>query len=351
MNKITQNKTSLEPELNNPESEVSIWKRPVFGEKSLVDDLFQKFNKPEISESSILMHNREMIDLRVFAKTAEAIDNEKFGNEEFLIFVKIKCMLRKGLDNYAGLYDSMELFKVAIEAKDSFIALDQTELRYRGSKQQQFYKFVEQLLADHKDNESFRQNVQAQLSDIVAQIKTEEGKEALESYAQNLDKISKHDLGLKLLSLFKAHQLADYSILRVISEIIQGLNKQDLRDFKSLMSLVMVNYQVFEQLRKIIGLSDKQNTPEVYARLLQYTALSNRHSISYLKFEELVKVLRKWFYPYQAIVGIRQEHPAKDYKLPKEFTEPIPGVEVYEKYKKWFTDKKTGITYINFGKS
>ncbi|HAC63748.1 MAG TPA: hypothetical protein DCF68_09460 [Cyanothece sp. UBA12306] len=351
MNKITENQTSVETEFSSQEQEISVWKRPVFGENSLVDDLLQKFNKPEVDENSLALHNREMLDLRVFAKTAAAIDNEKFSNEEFLIFVKVKCMLRKGINEYDGLFNSVELLKVAIEAKDSFIAIDQTELRYRGSKQQQFYQYVEQLLNDHENNESFQNNVQAQLADIVDQIKSEQGKKAIESYAKHLIKLSEHELGLKLLSLFKAHELADYSILRIISEMIQGLNKQDLRDFKGLMSLVMVNYQIFEQLRKIIELSDRQNTPEVYARMIQYIALSQRHTLSYLKFEDLVKVMRKWIHPYQAIVDIRQTYSAKEYKLPKEFTEPLPGVEIYEKYKKSLTDKKTGFTYINFGES
>ena len=325
------------------------WNRAVIGGDSLVGDLMGKFSKQQVSESPIFLHNREMSDLRVFAKTAEVIDNEKFGQKEFLLFVKMQYLLRKGINEYHGLYESLQLLKVAIDAKDCFISIDQTELRYRGSKQQEFYKFVERLLADHEDKAAFREQLQTRLADLIVEVKTEEGKNALQSYAKYLDQLSDNELGLKLLSLFKAYELADYSILRVISDIIQSLGKRDLLDFKGLVALVRVNYGIFEKLRDIIGLSEQQSTPETYGLMIQFIALSNRHAISYIKFDDLMKVMRKWFKPYQAIIGIREQHPPSEYKQPKEFKEAIPGIEIYEKYKKWLTDKKTGIVFIDFG--
>lgn len=346
MTDITEQPTN--PTLDTQKDGVPWWNRPVIGEDSIVDDLLGKFRKPEISENALFLHNREMMDVRVFAKTAEAIDNEKFCNEEFLQFVRMKCAIAKGIGEYAGLENSIQLLQVAIEAKDSFISVDQTELRYRGSKQQNFYEYIEEQLKDHTDKAAFRQNVQTQLQQTLPQIKTDEGKSALQSYAEHLDSLSKNELGLKLLCLFKTYQLADYSILRIISDMIQGLNKHDLLDFKSLLALVMVNFSVFEKLRLIIGVSERQHKPETYARMIQYIALSYRHGLSYLKFDELVKVMRQWVRPYNAIVGIRNEHSPKEFRIPKEFTEPIPGVEIYFKYKGKLTDQKTGFTYLNF---
>ena len=325
------------------------WNRPVMGEDSLVEDLLEKFSKEEVSESARFLHNREMTDLKVFAKTAEAIDNEKFGNDEFLVFVKMQYLLRRDMNEYQGLYGSLQLLKVAIDAKDCFIAIDQTELRYRGSKQQDFYKFIEVLLKDHENKTAFREQVHMRLADLLPQVKTEEGKTALQSYAKYLDQLSDNELGLKLLSLFKTYDLADYSILRIISDLIQSLGKRDLLDFKGLVSLVMVNYELFEKLRDIIGLSPGQSTPETYTLMIQFIALSNRHAISYLKFDDLIKVMRKWFKPYQSVMGIRQEHSPNKYKQPQEFKESIPGLEIYNKYKKWLTDKKTGMVFIDFG--
>ncbi|MDJ0510099.1 MAG: hypothetical protein QNJ64_12725 [Crocosphaera sp.] len=325
------------------------WNRPVMGEDSLVEDLLEKFSKKGVSESALFLHNREMTDLRVFAKTAQAIDNEKFGKEEFLVFVKMQYLLRHGINEYQGLYESLQLLKVAIDAKDCFISIDQTELRYRGIKQQGFYKFVELLLKDHEDKAAFREQVQMRLADLMPQVKTEEGRNALQSYAEHLDQLSESELGLQLLSLFKTYDLADYSILRVISEMIQSLGKRDLLDFKGLVSLVRVNYDTFEKLQDIIGLSKRQSNPETYTIMIQFIALSNRHAISYMKFDDLMKVMQKWFKPYQAMIGIRAEHPPTEYKQPQEFKEPIPGIEIYEKYKKWLTDQKTGMKFVNFG--
>ncbi len=324
------------------------WNRPVTEVGSLVLSLLGGSKKEEVSESALLLHNREMMDIKVFAKTAEAIDNEKFCNAEFLHFVRMKYAIAKDLNEFGGLARSIQFLQVAIEAKDSFISIDQTELRYRGSKQQDFYQYVEDELKNLEDKTTFRQNVTEQLDELIPKIKTEEGKEALKSYAKHLDHLSEHELGLKLLSLFKTYHLADYSILRIISEMIQKLGKYDLLNFKGLVSLVMVNYQVFEKLRNIIGVSAAQHKPETYALMVQYIALSYRHGLSYIKFDELLTILKKWSKPYYALTGIREAHPSTQYKQPKEFSEAIPGLAVYEKYKKSLTDPKTGMVYIDF---
>ena len=83
--------------------------------------------------------------------------------------------------------------------------------------------------------------------------------------------------------------------------------------------------------------------------MVHLIALYNRNGIVYLKFNDLVRVLRQWYTPYQAILSIRKAHPFGAYKQPKAFKEAITGVEIYEKYKKLLTDKKTGKVFINFG--
>jgi len=82
--------------------------------------------------------------------------------------------------------------------------------------------------------------------------------------------------------------------------------------------------------------------------MLQYIGLSNRYQLSYAKFEELMGVIRKWMKPYVAVTGIREAHPEGEFKQPRAFSEPIPGIKVYEKYQNWLTDKRTGLTYVNF---
>ena len=352
MDKPTQ--TTLNPDITSAPTPKNWWQKGIFSEKGLIGKWLHRWfghlfrTKEGISESTIFLYNRAMSDIRILGKNMQIIDNEKFGNDEFLVFIKIKYLLNKNLDEYAGLLQSIQLLQLAIDTKDSFIAIDQTELRYRGSKQQDFYQYIEDLLANHSSTQSFRQNVQLKLSETIPQTKTEEGKIALNAYSKHLDRLSENELGLKLLSLFKAYQLADYSVLREISELVQSLNKQDLQDYKALVSLVMTNYSSFEKLRKIISVSDKNNNPETYARMIQYIGLSYRHSLSYIKFEELMGITKRWFRPYQTALSIRAAHPPHQYKQPIDFAPEFLGEDVYFKYLKWLTDKKTGTVYIDF---
>ncbi len=345
-------RTTLTPEITN-QTQPAWWQRGIFSPKGMIGKWISKIlglfkKREEVSESSLFLHNRAMTDLRIFGKNARIIDSEKFSNEEFLIFVKIKYLLSKNMGEYADLLHSIRLLQVAIEAKDSFIAIYQTELLYRSSTQQEFYQYTENLLKSYEDIEAFRSDVQVHLSEALTQTKTDEGKTALNAYSKHLDKLSEDALGLKLLSLFKAYQLADYSVLRQISDLIQGLDKYDLQDYKSLVSLVIANYTPFEKLRKIIRVADRNHNPETYARMVQYIGLNYRHGLSYIKFDELMGILKRWYRPYQTVIGIRSEHPPHQYKQPREFSEELIGEEVYLKYVKWLTDKKSGITYVDF---
>ncbi|PSF35695.1 hypothetical protein C7H19_15775 [Aphanothece hegewaldii CCALA 016] len=324
------------------------WNLPVWGKGSILEYLFAG-GKASVSETAIMLHNREMMDALFFAKTAESIDSEKFNSKEFILFLKIKYCLARGIEEYEGLADSVKLLQAAIEAKNSYITLDQTELRFRSSKQQEFYQFVEKLLDNYEDQDLFRTQIQEKLNEVLPSIKTEEGKIALQAYVKELNKLSEYELGLKLLALFKSYQLADYSILKTISDMVSTLREKDTIDFKGLIALVMSKYEVFQKLKKIIGVSDKQNNPDTYARMVQYIALSYRHKLSYAKFAELLQVIRQWIKPYFAIIAIRQDNPPEQYIQPKSFKQEIPGEKTYEKYKISLTDQKTGRIYIDLG--
>ncbi len=338
---------SRSSELQSSAKQTPWWNRPVTGENGLLGELLQKIEKQEVPDSAIALRNLQLMDLRVFAKTAEAIDSQKFGDEHFLAFVKIKYLLSKGIGEYAGIDESLRLLQLAIQAKDSFIAIAQTELRYRGYKQQELYSFVDELLKSQADNTSFQEQVQAKANDILNQVKTEEGQKAITAYAKHMDRISKNNLGLKLLSLFKASNLSDYSVLRTVADVIRNIEVKHLDDSKTLISIVSQNYNSFEKLQNIIQLPKNCDPIQTFAVMIQFISLSHQHEISYLKFDELLRVIKKWHQNYQVILQIYQEYPASQYKLPKEFSEPIPGEALFLKYQKWLTDKKTGMVYLD----
>jgi hypothetical protein len=162
-----------------------------------------------------------------------------------------------------------------------------------------------------------------------------------------MEKISKHILGLKLLLLFKTSNLSDYSVLRSIADIILGIEMKHIYDFKKLVDVVQDNYDAFEKLKHIIQLPENRKDVEVYALMIQVISLAHQYEIAYVKFEQLMKVIQKWYRNYQVILQIYQEYPASQYKLPPEFSEPIPGEALYLKYCKCLTDKKTGIVYMD----
>jgi len=85
----------------------------------LITKLFQR--KPEVPELVQIVHNQEMSAVGVFAKTAESIDSDKFSSQEFLMFVKMKYCLARGIEEYAGLDQSIKLLQGAIEAKNSYL--------------------------------------------------------------------------------------------------------------------------------------------------------------------------------------------------------------------------------------
>lgn len=344
MNDLRENSAKLELQ----KKKVTWWKRPFVGAYSLIEMLWTKLDKPAVPDNTVMLHHREMMDILVFARTAQAIDSDKFSNQEFLMYVKIKYAFAKGMAEYQGLDESVKLLQVAIEAKNSYITLDQTEIRYRSSKQQELYEYVLEILQTQDDKTKFKEQVQEKLAEILPDIKTEEGRQAMQSYVEELEQLASHELGLKLLTLFKAYQLADYSILRTISDLVAKFKEQDVTDMKGLIALIISKYQMFEKLGRIIGITGQQNTPETYAKMIQYIALGYRHGLSYVKFDELLQVMRKWYRPFRAIVGIRAQYPPKDYKLPKEFCQEIPGTDIYEKYNRSLTDSKTGYAYVDF---
>ena len=250
------------------------WRRPLFGKGGIIDYFLSKFRKAEVGEATISFHNREMMDIRFLAKTAQSLDNEQFGNPEFLLLVKLKYLFMQGMNEFKGLTKSMKLLQVAITAKESFIKIDQTELRYRGLKQQEVYRCVEQQLKKHyNDTIYFRQEVEEKLTEMMPQVKTKEGKLALQSYGQSLRDISKHKLGIKLLARFKNYQLQDYSILQRLSDMLDSFGKKDLADSKTVMSSIIVNAQLFDALADSIELPESSRNPESYCKIVRYILL------------------------------------------------------------------------------
>ncbi len=124
-----------------------------------------------------------------------------------------------------------------------------------------------------KNIEKFNENISRKLTDILPYVKTDEGKYNLQVYAEELGRLSEDRFSLQLFSLFSKQQLQDFLILKSVAEIISTLKEQDVINLKALTCLVMVHYDDFESLGKIINITGKQSSPDTYARIIQYIAL------------------------------------------------------------------------------
>jgi hypothetical protein len=244
-----------------------------FKRNSFWSKLTDRFQKPRILESDEFLHQRNLDQLITIGNQAENIHAEKFGNSEFTAFVKIKSYIHRSMGEYTGLDDILAMLNAAIGAQNSFLTIEGGESRHCSSIQQQLYKLVNNLLAEELDASNFTQQVNQKLAELLPQLKTEEGKIALQAYATEVCKVAQTPLGLRLLLLFKRYQFDDFSVLRGVNSTINDLKNEDLLNLDSLLLLVMVKYDVFEKLGPIIGVSDEYNRPETYAKILQYIGL------------------------------------------------------------------------------
>ena len=298
----------------------------------------EKFGKPKVPEGSVILHNRTLKEITVIGNNAEKINDDKFGNEEFKQLIQFNVNVAKKTEGYPELYKSVELLKAAIIAQKSFLKLESTELRYRSRKQQELYNYVADNLVKDIDKEAFAKQVKQKQAEVLPLINTEEGRGAIDAYVKEISVLSQYNLGLKLLALFKQYNLQDFSILKKVSDVIESLQAKELLSPKDLISSILEHYEAFEKLAPILGISEAESTATAYARVLQILGLINRHGKSYIQFEQLVELLKKWEKTYKNIAMVRQEYTSDQYQIPQEFKEDIPGINVYQKYAKYLPD-------------
>lgn len=315
------------------------WNRPLWGDKGLLERFKHWFFKPAVPETAINIHNNAFLQLKNIAAIAKSIDNYKLSSQEFYYYLKVKNLLTNGVDDYEGLSESLGLLKVALEAKDSFMKIEQIEMRYLGFKQKEFYDFVFELLKQETPKENFRPLVQKKLVQSVLSIKSEDGKTALQAYMKALEVISKHDLGLRLLYLFKQYDLGDFATIRTISDLASDLyynkDEKDLQDLKEFQYIARVNSDVFDRLAEIISIPKTKDPIYTYAIMLQYIGLSLKYQDSFVQFQQLISIMKNWKEYYKPVEATRIEYNPRDYAIPEEFTQEIPGLDIYQKYQQY----------------
>ncbi|MBE9221357.1 hypothetical protein IQ215_01480 [Cyanobacterium stanieri LEGE 03274] len=326
------------------------------------DSLSDSSNKENVPESAIVNHNQLLSEIKILSSIAKTLDSDSFTQSDFLFYLDIRASFAQNNGAYEGLENSAELLRVAIAAQSIFLKIEQTELRYRSLKQQEYYNYVLQILTEEfselekeeeEDNgiliakkkatskkvyspEAFKDKLDQKLAEINSTVKSEEGKTALNDYAESVKQLAtKNDIGLRLLYLFKRTDIKDLSILRVLSDMVNYLQSKDLRKTNAVVDLVRKNQEIFIQVTRIIGLPKSKETLENYALILQYLGLSKKHEKNSEQFFRLIEVMQQWVTLYNTIEDHRSQYPAKEYNLPPEYKKEIMGVDIYRKYEKY----------------
>ncbi|MGB7415601.1 MAG: hypothetical protein WA902_15445 [Thermosynechococcaceae cyanobacterium] len=315
------------------------WNRPLIGNKSLVERVFglrQRLKKETVPENAVRLHQHHSTTIKRLLSRAYAIDNDKFGNQEFLTFVRMKRELAQAHSGYQDLDTYIDLLMAGINAKAAFLGLETIEFGHCSTKQSEFYAFVDSLYPAHQPPVEFIDCVQQKYTQILPALRTAEGRTALQSYFKYLRTVANHPLSFKLLCSFKQHRLTDFSILKKISEIIDRLQRVDLLDRAYLSTETLAHYDVFAKMAQVIGLPDHLNNTKAYGILLQYAALSEKYKLAYPKFQELSALLQQWHESYQALQQLQKEYVNRAYRYPKTWKQAIPGVGLYEKYQAYF---------------
>jgi hypothetical protein len=320
----------------------------------------EQSDKQEISATSINLHNQALAELKVLGSIAKTLDSTSFADPNFQFYLKTCSFFASNKGQYQGLKNSTELLRIAVQAQASFLKIEQTELRYRSLKQQEYYQFVLSILeekfgAENSDSnelnqsgsvviqiektpqeyslEEIKQLFREKLAEIQPEIKSEQGKQALADYNNSLEVLAQDkEIGLKLLYLFKKFNLTDFSILKIIADMIAYLQDKDLRNMRAIQDLVMKNQAIFLQLGRIIGVPKNLETAETYARMLQLLALTQKEQKNSVQFFRLLDLLKQWRTFYHTVNDLRQQYPASDYHLPEEFQVEIPAINIYQEY-------------------
>jgi hypothetical protein len=328
----------LQTYLAKEPADLGWWDLPRWGNKSACQHLISTFYKPPVPEGMVFVHRREWEQIGPLAKQVVSIDREKFTSKEFITYLKVRMQLLQGegQDMYA-LQRSAKLLRAALAAKRYFEQIWQVEMRYLSSKQQEVYRFVDELLSQKIYNDAFRQQLQEKVEKTLPDVKSEEGKKALQSYLTALSGLSEYEFGLELLQLFKQYQLADYVVLRTVDELLNKLKRVDLTDERVVKPDIMAHFDAFEQLAPIIQMPRNKIDPENFTALVHFMVLEVKHQSSYGEFKQLTTVLEKWVKPFQRLIEIRADYDPKNYRLPQEFYLPVPGQAVYQKYEALIT--------------
>lgn len=309
------------------------WNRPLLGEKTLIDYMLMSTdNKQEIPQHTIYLHNKVWQKLELLTTTLKALLSEKFSNQDFLIFARIKGYLVKNFSQKNHYFNEISKFLInIINNLNDLHKLAEIEQKLTGENCQQFSQFVEHCLTENLSKVMFQETIRKQLELIMFNLSDHE-LHLLRKFSNQIYIVSELPNCLENFFLLKKLQLDDWLLFNQIANFAQKDQQNDFGELKSFILLVNAHTDWFKKLGEFFNILDDKKDSITYARILQYLALLYKYEASYKQFREFLKYLAQWEKTYYYIIALKEEYPINNYHYPRNFHQNIPGFEIYKVY-------------------
>ncbi|MGK7942838.1 MAG: hypothetical protein AB4058_00030 [Microcystaceae cyanobacterium] len=320
-------------------------------------DVWRKFKKligqPQetVSENAIELHEQAMTKIKKIERQASYLESQRFDKQDFIHLSLLHIQVKKNVGDYEGIGENAQLFQTIMMIKKHQEHIHYIEVNHQGYIHQKFYQDWLDILEKTTDIQLISQSLQQKFNEYLPEVQTETGQESLREYLKAIDQLLEcpyQPLGLNLYKSLQSIDGADYQALTTITNLLSDLSDDEITNLKTLTCFVIAHRDIFDQIGKQINLPIKYQQNQIYAKILQYYAMSARHETSLRIFNQLLDTLKQWYEAYQMVMEIRREYPSSDYQQPPSFKEKIHGSALYLKYQKRLSNPNTGLTYLEF---
>ena len=335
----------------NPRNEPPWWNRPLWGEAIALQqpwwnrplwgqgNLFANLSKPEVPEKAILLHNQQLQQAREIAEKAKALDSQEFSHNQFLLFLRIENDLRKGVGEYQDLAPIAQLLWTLLEVNKLFQVADRLKSSNQKFEQEELYQQLDQLSITLTEQNLTKQEIlttiEENFGELLENLANECEQNLLSSHLLTPSEITSDRFISHILPFLAKYNLPNYSTLKNINDLVDSLSTEYRQDLNALTVLVELNCQLFEQIAPMLPIPEGKNPPKTYGRIIQYIALRNYYQAISHQFQQLIQVLGIWHDYYRRVIEIHQQYSSIQYKQPQKFHLEIPGLELYQKYRRF----------------
>lgn len=318
----------------------SFWKKPIFGNRSIVAAVTDYFAKQPIPPHTVDRYGQLWKQLETKAITLQGLENRKFGNQEFLDFFRIRILIDLNMGTFKNLKNTIDLFEVMLFSLESFVLINETEFLYRSPTQLKVYEAIADILDHHTDSTEILLQMKTRVTPFLKEFKTEEGLEVTKNYILAIKEVTRYKSGVKLLNILR-NLKSRYSLLLSTFKLAQEVLTQPIgTDLAVLEKRVTEIEETIYTLCSAMGMPSNQNNLLGYVKVFHFLALNYRHKNAGAEFKALLGDLKKWEQIAGELQHVKDTYPPNDYELPDIFKQDFPGFPLYQKYQRFLNVRK-----------